>query len=76
MPARITQSRRKQWWAPGTIQNRKISAEEATLEARYHEIGISAVAAAMRFCNLPDVKQPAHDPAPSQAAHDAAHKAA
>jgi hypothetical protein len=58
---------------PHNDSNRKISAAQAALEARYHEIGISAVAAAMRFCNLPDAKEPAHDPAPD---HDAAHKAA
>jgi hypothetical protein len=55
---------------------RSISDAQARLEARYHEIGISAVAAAMRFCNLPDEKEPAHDPGPAQTAFGAADKAA
>ncbi len=54
----------------------KISAAQASLETRYHEIGISAVAAAMRFSNLPDAKEPARDPAPAHDDRRSADKAA
>jgi hypothetical protein len=55
---------------------RKTGDAKATLGARYHDIGISAVAAAMHFTHLPDAKEPAHDPGPSHPHHDAADKAA
>ncbi len=56
--------------------NHSIRDAQASLEARYHEVGISAVAAAMRFCNLPDAKEPARDPAPAHDDRRSADKAA
>lgn len=46
-------------------KNNNAEPERADLDRRYGEIGISAVAAALRYCS--DAKNPAYAPVASQA---------
>jgi hypothetical protein len=46
-------------------KNKDLEQERADLDRRYGEIGISAVAAALRYCG--DAKNPAYAPVASQA---------
>ncbi len=54
----------------------KKDSQPTALDTRYHEIGIPAVAAAVRYTNTPDAKEPAHDPGPSGDPHHVHGKAA